>query len=76
MSGYQLDLLGTDGQATTETHEDAAFAEAGVYVRDGAKETVIPWHGIQVASITDLNPREVRRPDVRMIKRPATRRAP
>jgi hypothetical protein len=65
---YQLDLIGVDGKAATETHELAQATEVGVFVRDGRKETWIPWSEIHVASITDLDAGEVRQPEVRVVQ--------
>lgn len=65
----QLDIVGTDGKAATEQHELVQATEVGVYVRDGKKETWIPWGQIHVASITDLDPEpEVRQPDVAVVR--------
>jgi hypothetical protein len=65
---YQLDLIGTDGKTATETHEDVQATEVGLFIRDENKQTWIPWHRVQVASITDLDAGEVRQPEVHVVR--------
>ncbi|HZB28921.1 MAG TPA: hypothetical protein VE465_02025 [Streptosporangiaceae bacterium] len=73
---YRLDLIGVDDVTAVEEHEDVQATEVGVYIRDGKTETWIPWHRVQVASITDLAPEpDVRQPEVRVVRpRPPARR--
>jgi hypothetical protein len=61
---YRVEILGVDGKAADEKHEQARFDEAGLYVRDGARETVVPWHTVRAVSITELET-GVRRPERR-----------
>lgn len=75
---YRLELIGADGKAAAEEHEFVQVTEVGVFIRDGVKETWIPWGQVHVASITDLDAGgEVRQPEVRVVRPrlPARRRA-
>lgn len=52
---YRLELIGTDGKAATETHELVEPTEWGLRIKDGGRETGIPWGVIQVWARTPLD---------------------
>lgn len=62
MSSYQMDLIGTDGKSTSETHEIVKAEDHGIYIRDNGTDTWIPWSQIHVVSITELDPPVVIQP--------------